>query len=58
RAAGPRRDIVLLNAAAALVAVGAADDMTAGVVAAADSVDSGRAAERLADLVRVSNSET
>ncbi|MBT3268071.1 anthranilate phosphoribosyltransferase [Candidatus Poribacteria bacterium] len=57
-AAGPRRDIVLLNAAAALVAVGAADDMTAGVVAAADSVDSGRAAERLADLVRVSNSET
>lgn len=49
--AGPRRDVVLLNAAAALVVAGAADDLGAGVVLAAGSIDSGAAREKLRALV-------
>jgi len=51
---GPRRDIGVLNAAAALVVAGRAGDLAEGVVQAAQSVDSGRAAEVLHGLVRVS----
>ncbi len=47
---GARRDVVLLNAAAALVAAGAADDMTAGLGQARASIDSGGARQALADL--------
>ena len=53
---GPRREIVLLNAAAVLVAVGAAEDLATGVEAASASVDSGSATARLDELIRVSNS--
>jgi anthranilate phosphoribosyltransferase len=53
---GPHRDIVVLNAAAALVAAGVSRDLATGVVAAQDSIDSGRAATALDDLVRVSRS--
>jgi anthranilate phosphoribosyltransferase len=52
---GPRRDIVLLNAAAALVAAGSANDMEDGLDTARESIDSGAAASRLHDLIRVSN---
>jgi anthranilate phosphoribosyltransferase len=52
---GPRRDVVLLNAAAALVAGDKAADMATGVALAAASIDSGRAQERLERLVAVSN---
>ena len=52
---GPRRDIVLLNAAAAIVAGGKADDITAGLAAAAKSIDSGRALEKLERLKAKSN---
>jgi len=52
---GPRRDVVLLNAAAALVAGDLAPDLQAGVAMAAASIDEGRARERLARLVAVSN---
>lgn len=52
---GPARDIALLNAAAALVVAGIADDFATGVDVAADAVDSGRAAHSLDTLVRVSN---
>jgi anthranilate phosphoribosyltransferase len=38
---GPRRDVVLLNAAAALCAAGAERDLRAGVERAAESIDSG-----------------
>jgi anthranilate phosphoribosyltransferase len=38
---GPRRDVVLLNAAAALVIAGRAVDFTGGVRCAADAIDSG-----------------
>jgi anthranilate phosphoribosyltransferase len=46
-AAGPRRDVVLLNAAAALMASGHAKDWREGIGAAGDAIDSGRAAEVL-----------
>ena len=52
---GPKRDIVLLNAAAAIVAGGKAADITAGLAAAAKSIDSGRALEKLEGLKAKSN---
>jgi anthranilate phosphoribosyltransferase len=52
---GAPRDIVLLNAAAALFIAGAAASLSTGLRQAADALDSGRAAEVLATLVRVSN---
>ena len=53
---GPHRDIVLLNAAAALVVAGKVTDVAAGIEAAAESVDSGLAANALERLVSVSRS--
>jgi anthranilate phosphoribosyltransferase len=47
---GPRRDIVLLNASAALVAAGLAGDLGDGVARAADAIDSGMAAVTLQKL--------
>ena len=52
---GARRDIVLLNTAAALVVAGLADDLTDGVGKAAKSIDSGAARQTLDTWVRVSN---
>ena len=52
---GPKRDIVLLNAAAAIVAGGKAADIAAGLAAAAESIDSGQALERLEGLKAKSN---
>ena len=54
--AGPARDIVVLNAAAALTVAGRADDIAAGIVQARESIDSGAAAGALDTLVAVSNS--
>jgi len=51
---GPHRDIVLLNAAAAIVAADAAADLGAGLATAAESIDSGAAKQALEALVRVS----
>jgi anthranilate phosphoribosyltransferase len=47
---GARRDIVLLNAAATLVAAGLASDLKEGVALGADAIDSGQAAATLAKL--------
>ncbi|HTB99017.1 MAG TPA: anthranilate phosphoribosyltransferase [Terracidiphilus sp.] len=47
---GARRDIVLLNAAAALVAAGLAGDLKEGVTQGAEAIDSGQAAATLAKL--------
>jgi anthranilate phosphoribosyltransferase len=52
---GPRRDVVLLNAAAGLVVGGAVDDLAEGLDLAAESIASGRAAAALARVVEVSN---
>jgi anthranilate phosphoribosyltransferase len=49
---GPRRDIVVANAAAALVAAGRAQEFREGASLAAESIDSGRAREKLAQFVR------
>jgi anthranilate phosphoribosyltransferase len=51
---GAPRDAVLANAAAALVAAGAAADLRAGVRLAAESIDRGAAAEKLARLAAAS----
>jgi anthranilate phosphoribosyltransferase len=53
-AGGPRRDVVLLNAAAALRAAGRAKDWRDGIGAAAEAIDSGRAAEVLQNWARIS----
>jgi anthranilate phosphoribosyltransferase len=50
----PRRDVVLLNAAAALVAAGKADHLADAIPQAAKSIDSGAAAKKLEALVRFS----
>ncbi len=42
-AKGPKRDVVVLNAAAALVVAGAVPDLKAGLVKAAEAIDSGAA---------------
>ncbi len=49
---GPRRDIVVANASAALVAAGRAGDFREGASLAAASIDEGRARAKLQDLVR------
>lgn len=53
--ASPHRDIALLNSAAALVVIGRAPDLGAGVALACDLIDSGRAATVLDDFIRVTN---
>lgn len=52
--AGARRDLVLLNAAAALVVAGEGDDIASAYDTAANSVDSGAAAAVLTRLIEVS----
>lgn len=52
---GPYRDIVVLNAAAALVVADKADGLPDGIVKAEASIDSGRAARALDRLVAVTN---
>ena len=53
--AGPPRDVVLLNAGAALFVAGAADTVKAGIAKAADAIDSGAAMDVLNKLIAVSN---
>ncbi len=52
---GPHRDVVLINAAAALIIAGLATDLASGVVLARASIDQSSAKERLARLVTISN---
>jgi len=52
---GPYRDIVLLNAAAALIVAGKAADLKAGAALGADAIDSGGAAKVLERLIAISN---
>jgi anthranilate phosphoribosyltransferase len=51
---GPRRDIVLMNAAAALVAGGRARDLKEGVALGGQSIDGGGARDKLQRLVELS----
>ena len=56
-AAGPPRDIALLNAAAALLVAGAAADLADGLTHAAAAVDGGAAGRVLDRLIEVSQRE-
>ena len=48
---GPKRDIVLLNAGAAIYVAGIADTMAEGIKKAEESIDSGAAARVLEKLI-------
>lgn len=52
---GPRRDLVVLNAALALVASGAESSIKDGISRASEAIDSGRALRVLETLVRLTN---
>ena len=52
---GPRRDIVLLNAAAALVVAGKAADIREGIRLAEAVIDSGAAEDKLQQLIQFTN---
>lgn len=52
---GPKRDVVLVNAGATLVAAGVARDFSTGIEMARASIDEGRAREKLQALVRFTN---
>ena len=52
--AGPRQDVVVLNAAAAVLAAGTADQWPQAVAVARESLDSGRAKQALSRLVDAS----
>ncbi|MBV8810582.1 MAG: anthranilate phosphoribosyltransferase, partial [Acidobacteriaceae bacterium] len=48
---GPQRDIVVANAAAALLVAGRATDLKTAVAVAAESIDSGAAKQKLNQLI-------
>jgi anthranilate phosphoribosyltransferase len=52
---GPARDVVLLNSGAALYVSGSAATIQDGIRLAAESIDSGKARQKLADLVVMTN---
>ena len=52
---GPKRDIVVLNAGAAIVVGGKADSLEAGIELANESIDSGAALTKLDGLKSMSN---
>ncbi|MDQ7025411.1 MAG: anthranilate phosphoribosyltransferase [Anaerolineae bacterium] len=53
---GPKRDIVLLNAGAALWAAGKVDNIEKGISLATESIDSGAAIQKLDALIEMSQS--
>ncbi len=55
---GPHRDMVLLNAAAAIVVAGITDDIAAALALATEAIDNGRAAATLDTLTRVSHTSS
>ena len=56
RIAGPKRDIVLLNAAASLLAANRCADLAGGIEQARDAIDSGAALAKLEELIDFSKS--
>ncbi|MHB8707411.1 MAG: anthranilate phosphoribosyltransferase [Desulfuromonadales bacterium] len=52
---GPKRDVVLLNAAFGLVAAGVADSVADGIARAQSAIDSGAARGKLEQLVALTN---
>ncbi|PLX79813.1 MAG: anthranilate phosphoribosyltransferase [Desulfuromonas sp.] len=54
---GPKRDVVLLNAAFGMVAAGQADTVEVGLQLAAAAIDEKRALEQLESLVKITNQD-
>lgn len=54
---GPRRDIVLMNSAAAIIVGGKASDFKEGVEVAKGSIDSGNAYKKLLDLIKATGGD-
>jgi anthranilate phosphoribosyltransferase len=52
---GPHRDVVLLNAAPAIVAGRGAETIAEGIERARESIDSGAARHKLSELIRISH---
>jgi anthranilate phosphoribosyltransferase len=52
---GPRRDIVALNAGAAIMVAGLAGDLAAGIRRAEQAMDAGAAQRALQELIRITN---
>jgi len=52
---GPRRDIVLMNASTAIVCGGKAANFKKGVKMAEESIDSGKALQKLLELIEITN---
>jgi len=52
---GPARDVVLLNSGAALYVGGAVSSIKDGMRVAAESIDSGKAQQKLEQLVEMTN---
>ncbi len=52
---GPRREVVLLNSAFALLAADKVSDIQSGIERAAEAIDSGQALSKLNDLIRMTN---
>ena len=52
---GPKRDVVVLNAAAAIVASGMAKDMKEGIKLAEEAIDSGKALEKLEKMIEITS---
>ncbi|MBW1960000.1 MAG: anthranilate phosphoribosyltransferase [Deltaproteobacteria bacterium] len=55
---GPQRNVVALNAAAALMAAGVADNLKEGIRLAESSIDEGAAMKKLKDLVEYTNDKS
>jgi len=53
---GPKRDVVLMNSAAALVVAARTRDFRDAMLIAADAIDSGNALRKLQEIIHVSNS--
>jgi anthranilate phosphoribosyltransferase len=55
---GPKRDVVIVNTAAALMAADAAGDFTDGMAKAENAIDSGDAADKLNSLIQFTRDNT
>jgi anthranilate phosphoribosyltransferase len=53
---GPKRDVILLNSAAAFLVENKVESLEEGVKLAAELIDSGKAMQKLEDLIECSNS--
>ncbi|PTV98093.1 anthranilate phosphoribosyltransferase [Halanaerobium saccharolyticum] len=53
---GPKRDVILLNSAAAFLVEGKVENLEEGVKLAAELIDSGQAIQKLEELINCSNS--